>query len=77
MAQHYRCAKCRKEFPASAVSVDHIQPVVGKVGFISWDLFIENLFCEKENLQTLCTTCHKKKTLAEKGERDKNRSKRT
>ena len=77
MAQHYRCAGCRKEFPATGVSVDHIKPVVGPEGFISWDLFIANMFCTGDGLQVLCTACHKKKTVKEKGERDKNRSKRT
>lgn len=69
LAQHFKCAKCKKEFPASQVSVDHIRPVVGPEGFQSWDEYIENMFCEREGLQVLCVTDHKKKTLKEKGER--------
>lgn len=49
------------------MQVDHIKPVVDpNTGFTSWDDFIERLYCEKENLQVLCTTCHDRKTLKEK-----------
>lgn len=66
LAQHYLCNVCTGEFPAKEVQVDHIQPVVDpKTGFINWDTFIDRLFCEKENLQVLCTTCHKLKTSEE------------
>ena len=69
LAQHYRCAGCHKEFPATGVSVDHIKPVVGPEGFISWDLFIANMFCTGDGLQVLCPACHKKKTVKEREER--------
>jgi hypothetical protein len=42
-----------------------------KVGFTSWDDFIERLYCGKENLQVLCKECHDKKTLKEKKQRIK------
>ena len=79
MAQHYKCAKCKKDFPASAVSVDHINAVVGPEGFTTWDAFINNLFCEEDNLQVLCKTDHDKKSLLERGERNlrKNRTSKT
>src|SRR5512139_4098738 len=52
VAAHYRCADCKKDFPQKNVQVDHIKPVVDpKVGFVSWDVFIERLFCEAKNLQ--------------------------
>lgn len=66
LAQHYRCNGCKKEFPLKSVQVDHIEPVVAQDGFASWDVFIDRLFCEKENLQTLCIGCHKTKTLKER-----------
>ena len=67
LAQHYRCAACLGEFTSKDVQVDHILPVVDPhVGFVSWDVYIERLFCEQDNLQTLCTSCHKKKTKEEK-----------
>lgn len=76
LAQHFKCAGCAQEFPAKEVAVDHTKAVVGPEGFTTWDNFVTNLFCDKENLQVLCTACHKVKTLQEKGERDTNRSKR-
>lgn len=70
LAMHYRCAHCRKEFVAADVQVDHIQPVVNtKEGFTTWEDYINNMFCEKDNLQVLCKTCHSVKTQIEKEER--------
>lgn len=69
LAQHYKCKKCKKDFPAKQVQVDHKEPVVDpKTGFTTWDSFIERLFCEKNNLQVLCTTCHDLKTKKEKND---------
>jgi 5-methylcytosine-specific restriction endonuclease McrA len=68
MAAHYECASCHELFPNNEVQVDHIEPIVDpKVGFVSWDLFIENLFCSTSNLQVLCKWCHSKKTKEERG----------
>ena len=69
MAQHYKCAECKKDFPASTVSVDHINAVVGPEGFTTWDAFIDNLFCEEDNLQVLCKTDHDQKTKDERLQR--------
>lgn len=53
------------------MQVDHIKPVVSPTkGFQSWDDFIDKLYCEKDNLQVLCKSCHKEKTLKEKKKRD-------
>jgi len=72
LAFHYKCAKCKKKFPAKEVQVDHKLPVVDPViGFVSWDVFIERLFCLKKNLQVLCTGCHEKKTAKERIKRIK------
>jgi len=42
-------------------------------GWFAQDLpqFVERLFCEQDNLQCLCTTCHDKKTLKEKQSKKK------
>lgn len=73
MAMHYKCTGCKKQFVAADVQVDHIHPVVDpKKGFISWDVFIERMFVEIENLQVLCKPCHKIKTDKEKLERKRN-----
>lgn len=67
LAQHFQCATCLGDFPAKEVNVDHILPVVDpKQGFISWDVYIQRLYCEKENFQILCSSCHKIKTQEEK-----------
>ena len=65
MAQHYRCAQCRKDFALSAVEVDHIRPVVSSEGFTTWDDYIERMFVGKEGFQVLCVACHRAKTLNE------------
>lgn len=71
-AKHYKCALCCKDFPAKEVQVDHIEPIVEpEVGFVSWDLFVERLFCSKENLQVLCKKCHLGKTKEEKSRKPK------
>lgn len=59
----YICAHCRIAYGRSEVQVDHIEPI-GR--WVSWDLFIEKLFCEVENLQVLCKACHKLKTDSDK-----------
>ena len=74
LAQHFRCAGCSDEFPATGVQVDHITPVVGPSGFTTWDDYIANMFCEKDNFQILCLACHAVKTKQEKGERHKTKS---
>jgi hypothetical protein len=69
-AKHYECNMCKNHFPAKDVEVDHILPVVDPdVGFVSWDLFIERLYCKMDNLQVLCVQCHKEKTKDERKER--------
>jgi len=63
LAEHYRCASCLSDFPAKQVQVDHIIPMgVGR----SWDDFINELYCEADNLQVLCKECHAKKTKLER-----------
>ena len=55
------------------VWVDHKEPVVPVDGSdISWDEYIFRTFCPPEDLQILCTPCHKKKTYEENRERREN-----
>lgn len=63
---HYKCAKCKGDFPSKEVQVDHKSPVVGVGGFKDWDTYIDRLYCEADNLQVLCLTCHKEKTKLER-----------
>jgi 5-methylcytosine-specific restriction endonuclease McrA len=63
----HQCASCRKLFPQNAIKADHIEPVIDpRVGFISWDVYIDRMFCEVENFQALCGKCHDKKTANDK-----------
>lgn len=72
----YLCNGCKTEGPASIridgkkynnACVDHIDPIIDpNEGFVSWDKFINNLFCEKDKLQVLCHKCHTTKTTAER-----------
>jgi hypothetical protein len=55
----YRCSHCDVVFRRKLIQVDHIVSV-GK--FISFDLFIEKLFCDSKGLAVLCIACHKLKT---------------
>jgi len=73
---HYLCNGCNQIVTKSIVVdgkrvnnifVDHINPVISPlVGFTTWDDFITNLFCEAENLQTLCSSCHNQKSREER-----------
>ncbi len=66
MAEHYKCNSCHGEFVAKEVQVNHIEPVVDvNTGFVSWDSFIERLFCDESLLEVLCIGCHSKLTLEE------------
>ena len=73
LAQHYKCNACNKDFPASSVQVDHIDPVVNpQQGFQDWDTYIERLYINSDGLQVLCKSCHKKKTTKESSGRTKS-----
>lgn len=85
---NYLCKGCNQVVPKSTkvdgkrknnVTVDHIFPVVDPdVGFTSWEEYINRMFCEKENLQVLCYSCHQDKSNQERAvaanrrQRDKN-----
>jgi 5-methylcytosine-specific restriction endonuclease McrA len=67
MAKHYRCNACKELYPSSEIQVDHINPLIDPtIGFTTWDDVINNMFCERDNLQVLCKACHKIKTAYEK-----------
>jgi len=65
----YQCKECLNWFPDKKINVDHIVPA-GTLRCAN-DLpgFVERLFCEVDNLQVLCETCHNKKTQDEKSKR--------
>lgn len=85
----YKCGGCGEVGPATIKDengkrvnnavVDHIDPIVDpEVGFTNWDDVIERMFCEEDNLQLLCYSCHTDKSNNERAiakqrrEREKN-----
>lgn len=62
----YQCNSCKEWFPEKQINVDHIKPA-GSLN-CKEDLagFVERLFCELDNLQVLCESCHDVKTKLEK-----------
>lgn len=62
----YKCAECTQWFKGNEVQVDHIKPAGSLKEYTDIPQFVENLFCEVDNLQLLCKECHKAKTAAER-----------
>jgi hypothetical protein len=55
------------------VAVDHKEALVPTDGTVlSWDQYLFRLFCGPEDLQVLCSTCHREKTRLENTERRNN-----
>lgn len=69
MAKHYKCNRCKGEFPSKEVEVNHIIPVIPVTGFVSWDDVINRMFCEKDGFEVLCKPCHRLVTTKENEER--------
>lgn len=70
----YQCAICTDWHMGKDIQVDHRVPVIDpELGFQTWDIFVERVFCPVENLDVLCKTCHKAKTDEEKRIRAINR----
>ena len=65
----HECAHCHNLFPQKDVQADHIDPIIAKEGFTTWDDVVYRMFCELDNMQCLCKPCHKIKTKQETQER--------
>ena len=59
------------------IHVDHIDPVIPVDRKITWEEYVERLFCDVNNLQAICDVCHKEKTTGENAERRRNLKKHT
>ena len=71
-----RCPECNKNTPTYKMEVDHISPVIfydQTLEDMSWDLLIDRIWCNIDNLRAICSDCHKIKTSNER----KLRKKRT
>jgi len=62
----YQCNECKQWFPDKKVNVDHIIPAGTLKCANDLPGFVERLFCEIDNLQVLCQSCHDFKTKNEK-----------
>ena len=55
------------------MNIDHKLPTIPIKGFknVEWDWneYLENMFCEEEGLQSICSECHKAKNKEEAAER--------
>lgn len=65
----YQCTICKNWFAEKMINVDHIIPAGSLNSADDLPGFVERLFCEAENLQILCSSCHDKKTKDEKSKR--------
>ena len=67
-----RCKECNEPTPEWMCQADHIVPCVPldtSFDQMEVQVFIDNLWCELDNLQILCHTCHKRKSALEASER--------
>jgi len=71
--EYFRCEKCRGL--QEKIYIDHINPCVPLTGWSGYDVFIDNLFCDPSQLQSICEKCHAKKTSEETKIRKENRAK--
>lgn len=62
----YQCNKCKNWFKSDEVNVDHIEPAGSLNCSNDLPAFVDTLFCEVDNLQVLCKTCHDEKTQLER-----------
>ena len=69
----YQCKKCKKWCPEKEINVDHVHPVGTLKSANDLPFFVENLFCEIDNLQVLCSDCHDAKTKKEAASRKKSK----
>jgi 5-methylcytosine-specific restriction endonuclease McrA len=73
----YECAECLEIVPPTYydeekrkrmrnIFIDHRVPIIDPAtGFTTWDECINRMYCDSENLQLLCKSCHKVKSLEE------------
>jgi hypothetical protein len=62
-----QCQTCNQWVGSTKIAVDHVEPVISvEEGFQDWNIFIDRLWCGKDNLARICSTCHYFKTQSER-----------
>lgn len=77
--KRYCCAICGQSYGIKEVQVDHKDPIIPLDTLskdMSWDEIIKRTFCSENNLQVLCTECHKLKSKGENMERKEEKKKK-
>ena len=70
--KQYRCSLCSSI--VDKVHIDHINPIMPLDALkIDYNVFVNNLFCDIDNLQALCNECLDKKTKEENAIRRANK----
>ena len=67
--KEYQCAVCSGWFADKEVAVDHIVPCGSLKSYDDLPRFVSTLYCEANNLQVICNTCHQQKSNREREER--------
>lgn len=70
----YKCANCGAPGAAADFEVDHIDSVIpldSSFDKMSWDTYIDRIWCDPKNLWAICKDCHATKTRLEKDMRQK------
>ena len=62
----YQCNLCKEWYAEKHINVDHIVGAGALNCYNDLPGFVERLFCEADNLQVLCESCHNQKTQQEK-----------
>lgn len=59
----YQCSMCKKYYANDDIVVDHTIPVGSLISAKDLPEFVENLFCEVDNLSCMCKSCHNEKSI--------------
>lgn len=62
------CHQCDTFTPTYLIEIDHRDPIIpinSSLEEMSWDQLINRIWCDPDNLNTLCKKCHKEKSKTE------------